>query len=187
MLGPRYVETSQLVQQERQRERNYHLRRLQAIGSRSPKPSQAHLTPKTCQSGGFLQAARLDDIRRANNALFSRLLAISRGRYSGQEAPQAHRSLNSLNRRREDQKIAEENSQLAQRIISQSGFPSAKQLHQSYQSIQKYRYQLSRVRPAKTTKPRVRPRQSRSVQQDTDPSKGERRQLGRNSVADLRV
>lgn len=151
------METSQLVKQERQRERESHLRRLQAIGSRSPKPSQAQLTPKTWQSIGFLQSARQDDIRRANKALFSRMLAISRGRDSGLEAPQVPRSLNYLKRRQEDHKIAEENSQLAQRIISQAGFPSAKRLHQAYQSMQKYRSQLSRVPPPKTTKPRVRP------------------------------
>lgn len=159
MLGPRYVETSQLVKQERQRERSNHLRRLQAIGSRSPKPNQSHFTPKNSQSGGFLQAARQDDIRRANNALFSRLLAISqeKGAELAVRRLQSHRSLNSIHRKRKDQRIAEENSQLAQRIISQAGFPSAKRLNQAYQSIQKYRSQLARIRPQKTIKARVNP------------------------------
>lgn len=157
MLGPRYVETSQLVKQERQRERSNHLRRLQAIDSRSPKPSQSHCTPKAAQSGGFLQAARQDDIRRANNALFSRLLAISqeKGAALAVRRLQSHRSLNSIHRKRNDQKIAEENSQLAHRIISQAGFPSAKRLHQDYQSIQKYRLQITRIRTQKTIKSRV--------------------------------
>ena len=158
MLGPRYVETSPMLTRERNRERNFHLKHLQAISSRVSRPLPRPTSPQSHPTPPFLPFSRQDDIRRENKALFTRLLSISRSRNRALFVPHlsVHRSLNYFSRKRENQKIEEENSRIAERILSQAGYPSAKQLHQAYQHSQRYRSQLTRMRAGRRpSKPRV--------------------------------
>ena len=129
--------------------------------------------PRKRPIGGFLHSARQNDILRENKALFERLLAISKGKWCPFPLTPTHsspKSLNALNRLREAQKVVQENSFLAERIVNKSGLVATKKLLKDYEDVRRHRDRLAKVRVLSQGKrkgqgpnTRVSPRQSISA------------------------
>lgn len=174
MLAPRFVETSSVVRRDREEELRHHHQHLTEILKRERRLDLSPLrVPRKRPIGGFLHSARQNDILRENKALFERLLAISKGKWCPFPLTPTHsspKSLNALNRLREAQKVVQENSFLAERIVNKSGLVATKKLLKDYEDVRRHRDRLAKVRVLSQGKrkgqgpnTRVSPRQSISA------------------------
>lgn len=174
MLAPRFVETSSIVRRDREEELRHHHQHLTEILKRERRLDLSPLrTHRKGPIGGFLHSARQNDILRENKALFERLLAISKGKWCPFPLSPSHpspKSLNALNRLRDAQKVVQENSFLAERIVNKSGLVATKKLLKDYEDMRRHRERLTKVRVFSQGKrkgqvpdTRVSPRQSISA------------------------
>lgn len=154
MQAPRYVEANLETLRYRDRSLQLHQVKLQRIKERQPSPNPLDAKPRI-RTVGYLEAERLESIRRENEALMGKLLSIS-------EAKNLHKTLHSLEpkslntryRREADARIRAENAALSRRLQAKSAMLSKKRLDLDYLQSSKYRRQISRthlLKPQQTT------------------------------------
>ena len=144
MQSPKYIESNPVLIRDLKIRFNSHLKRLHAIQQRPlhhsaekrVSPSRVHHSPD-----------RQFDIRLENKVLFEKLVSIQEGscRVATTPVRMEPRSLNQTVRQRELEKIAEENSQFAKRLVRKEAYLSRKKLDLEYSQACKYRELISKT------------------------------------------
>jgi hypothetical protein len=144
MQAPKYIETNPILLREQKLRQDIHLHRLQEI-KRRPRDLSQPLDKHSSPSRLHRSPDRQFDIHLENKVLFEKLLSIQTSRASVTPLRSDPRSLNVTIRQREMERIAEENSQLARRLVEQEAHLSRKKLDLEYSQVCKYKEQISKA------------------------------------------
>lgn len=145
MQAPRYVEANVETLRYRDKSLQLHQIKLQRIKERQLSPSPPDLKPRI-RTVGYLEAERLESIRRENEALMGKLLSISEAKNIRNALhPLEPKSLNTRYRREADARIRAENTALSRRLQAKSALLSKKRLDIDYMQSSKYRRQISKA------------------------------------------
>lgn len=146
MQAPRYVETNLDTLRYRERSLQLHQLKLQHIKGRHLSPSVLDFKPRV-RTVGYLEAERLESIRRENESLMSKLVTISETKNVRKTLQVLEpKSLNTRSRREAIARIRAENATLSRRLQAKSALISKKRMDQEYSRSSKYRRQISRAR-----------------------------------------
>ncbi|CAG9334382.1 unnamed protein product [Blepharisma stoltei] len=158
MHGPKYIETDQILKWSREQALQIHQKRLNEIKNDANK---INCSPGISRKSGsrpqrFLEVERTLDIKKHNQLLLERLVEISSSRKKKEDPmsiTQPIKSLNKLNRKKEAEKISNENERIARRLAEQKPrMPSKKKLDEEYNMYKKYKTSISKLHHLQTKK-----------------------------------
>ncbi|CAG9319076.1 unnamed protein product [Blepharisma stoltei] len=158
MQAPKYIETDQTLKWSRDHALLIHQKRLNEIKAESSKISSLSGISKKSRirPQRFLEVERSLDIKKHNQLLLERLVEISIGRKRKEDPmsnTQSTRSLNRIVRKKEAEKILNENEWLARRLAEQKPrMMSKKKLDEEYSLFREYKTRLSKLHYLKTNK-----------------------------------
>ena len=125
-----------------------HRKKLDQIKNRHNHSLSITLENKRKESSkqkSFLNVAKINEVQRENKILYDRLTLISARRLSGEKSQfKVPKTLNFSFRKKQTEKIIQENKTFIQRLIEKPPNLSVKKLELDYEMLQKYKENMSK-------------------------------------------